>query len=62
MTVTETVTLRGLRPGLCSSQMYMVLAVGQCCTASMKHWESGVLNTEAEGDMRREWSLDQGHA
>lgn len=60
MVVTETATPRGLRPGLRSSQVYVVVAAGQRSTVSTKHWESGVSNTEAEGHTRRERSLGQG--
>lgn len=52
MMVTEMGTLRGLSPGLCSSQVYMVSATGQRRTASTKHWESGVLTKEAASDTR----------
>lgn len=50
MMVTEMGTLRGVSPGLCRSQVYVVSAVGQCRTASTKHWSPGWLNKEAEGE------------
>lgn len=54
MMVTETGTLRGVSPGLCRSQVYVVSAAGQCKMCSTRHWWPDVLSKEAEGEVRQE--------